>query len=61
MEQPVDVQCPFCGETFPTFIDVSAGGQSYTEDCQVCCKAIDMIITVSSKTGMPRVTTKRAY
>ncbi len=61
MEQPVDVQCPFCAEWFTTFIDLSAGGQSYTEDCQVCCRAIDMVITVNSKTGVPRVTTTRAY
>jgi transcription elongation factor Elf1 len=61
LEEPIEVQCPFCGEWFTTFVDVSAGAQSYTEDCQVCCRAIDMVVTVSPKTGAPRVTTRRAY
>lgn len=42
MEEPVTVQCPFCGESFVTFFDVSAGAQTYIEDCQVCCRPISM-------------------
>lgn len=34
------VRCPYCGERFESVIDVSAGGQQYTEDCQVCCRPI---------------------
>lgn len=45
MEDPVSVACPWCGETFVTFFDGSAGGQSYIEDCQVCCKPIEMTFT----------------
>ena len=32
------VQCPYCGESFDTVIDLSAGSTSYIEDCQVCCQ-----------------------
>lgn len=32
------VTCPFCGERIDIAIDLSAGGQEYTEDCQVCCQ-----------------------
>jgi transposase-like protein len=33
------VECPYCGESNEIEIDPSAGRrQSYTEDCQVCCR-----------------------
>lgn len=34
------VDCPYCGETFETTIDTSAGAQEYIEDCYVCCRPI---------------------
>jgi hypothetical protein len=46
MEDPITVQCPWCGESFVTFFDASAGGQSYIEDCQVCCRPIEMAFQV---------------
>ena len=46
MEDPVSVQCPWCGEAFVTFFDASVGGQSYIEDCQVCCRPIQMSFQV---------------
>lgn len=45
MEDPVTVQCPWCGESFVTFYDPSAGGEAYIEDCQVCCRPIEMRFT----------------
>jgi hypothetical protein len=42
MEEPVTIQCPWCGESFVTFFDGSVGGQTYIEDCQVCCRPIEM-------------------
>jgi hypothetical protein len=42
----VSVQCPYCGEPFETLVDVSAGGASYIEDCQVCCQPIEMRLEV---------------
>jgi hypothetical protein len=42
MEEPITVACPWCGESFVTFFDASAGGQDYIEDCQVCCRPILM-------------------
>lgn len=40
MENPVEALCPWCGEFFTTFFDVSQGACSYIEDCQVCCRPI---------------------
>ncbi|MDX5333403.1 MAG: CPXCG motif-containing cysteine-rich protein, partial [Gammaproteobacteria bacterium] len=36
--QPVTLDCPYCGEANHTVLDLSAGGQDYIEDCQVCCR-----------------------
>jgi Cysteine-rich CPXCG len=41
------VQCPYCGESFQTLLDVSAGSTSYVEDCQVCCRPIEFTLEVA--------------
>ncbi|WP_068830642.1 CPXCG motif-containing cysteine-rich protein [Pseudomonas sp. BMS12] len=33
-------QCPYCGERVEVLLDLSAGDQSYVEDCSVCCRPI---------------------
>jgi hypothetical protein len=38
--------CPYCGEVIELLVDESDRGQTYTEDCQVCCRPI--LISVSS-------------
>jgi hypothetical protein len=40
----VELQCPWCGEVIGTSVDVSAGARSYIEDCQVCCRAMEIHI-----------------
>lgn len=42
------IDCPYCGESFDTEVDCSAGGQQYVEDCSVCCQPI--LITTSCDT-----------
>ncbi|MGB8328308.1 MAG: CPXCG motif-containing cysteine-rich protein [Steroidobacteraceae bacterium] len=44
----VTVHCPYCGEGFAAAVDLSAGSQSYIEDCQVCCQPIEMRLTVAA-------------
>jgi hypothetical protein len=46
MEEPVEISCPWCGESMTTFVDVSASDQEYIEDCQVCCRP--MVLTVQT-------------
>jgi transcription elongation factor Elf1 len=43
-EQPVD--CPFCGEPISLVVDISAGSQAYVEDCQVCCRPMQVRVEV---------------
>lgn len=59
MEEPVNVQCPWCGETFVTFFDLSTGETNYIEDCQVCCRPIMLVYRITSK-GNVRVQALRS-
>ncbi len=34
--------CPHCGERISMLLDLSAGPQSYVEDCEVCCNPIEV-------------------
>ena len=45
--QPRTVQCPYCGESFETTIDLSSGATNYIEDCQVCCQPIEFTVEVA--------------
>ena len=42
------VTCPYCGESFETSVDCSAGDQSYIEDCYVCCQPIEFVLQPAS-------------
>jgi len=41
-----DITCPWCWETIGVELDLSAGGQRYVEDCQVCCQPIEIAFEV---------------
>jgi hypothetical protein len=49
------VQCPYCGESFETTLDLSSGSTSYIEDCQVCCQTIELTLQVEGTTARLRV------
>ena len=38
------VFCPYCGEEFTAFIDLSQGDHHTIEDCVVCCRPIEFLI-----------------
>jgi len=43
-------RCPHCGERISMLLDLSEdGAQSYIEDCEVCCKPIQ--VTYESAAG----------
>jgi predicted RNA-binding Zn-ribbon protein involved in translation (DUF1610 family) len=50
LESFVELSCPYCGEPVLVRTDVSAGAQSYVEDCQVCCQP--MLLSVSCGEGV---------
>ena len=41
-----DIECPYCGEMISLALDASAGSQRYIEDCHVCCKPIEVRVSV---------------
>jgi transcription elongation factor Elf1 len=38
--------CPYCGESISILIDLNFNNQFYTEDCEVCCRPIEINFTV---------------
>ncbi len=40
------IRCPYCGETIDLVIDDSVDQQQYVEDCHVCCRPINITVTV---------------
>ena len=46
MLELITIACPYCGETFSSQADLSAGSQQYVEDCAVCCRPIEVAIEV---------------
>ena len=54
------VQCPYCGEPFETLLDLSAGSASYIEDCQICCRPIEIAIDVADDGALTQVSARRS-
>jgi hypothetical protein len=49
--QETAIHCPYCGEKIEILVDCSAGSQEYIEDCQVCCRPINMKVAISESDG----------
>ncbi|MBH0058485.1 CPXCG motif-containing cysteine-rich protein [Pseudoalteromonas sp. SWXJZ94C] len=39
------IECPYCGEAIDVLIDTSDVDEQYIEDCQVCCKPINFLVS----------------
>ncbi len=48
------INCPYCGERIEVLLDREEEGESYIEDCSVCCCPITMLVTVDEQ-GNPSV------
>ena len=46
--QASDVSCPYCGELINVLVDPQEVDQQYIEDCQVCCKPIVFLVSLSA-------------
>jgi len=58
MLEALTIHCPYCGEGFETTVDLSAGSQSYIEDCAVCCRPIEIVLRVGEDGELLGVTTR---
>jgi hypothetical protein len=50
--ETVEITCPYCGESIEILVDCSVENQSYIEDCQVCCRPINLTVTIDAE-GVP--------
>jgi transcription elongation factor Elf1 len=41
-------RCPWCGERISMILDLSVEDQSYVEDCEVCCRPIQIHVEVET-------------
>jgi len=41
----VSVLCPYCGESNEITVERTGTAICYTEDCQICCRAMQIRIT----------------
>jgi hypothetical protein len=40
--------CPYCWQNISMILDLSVGEQSYIEDCEVCCRPINIRYTAKN-------------
>ena len=43
-QQEQQICCPYCGEMLIILVDPSVETQEYIEDCQVCCRPIELTV-----------------
>ncbi|MDH4274405.1 MAG: CPXCG motif-containing cysteine-rich protein [Gammaproteobacteria bacterium] len=48
---PYPIQCPYCGEIIDILLDGSVEQQAYIEDCQVCCRPIQLHVEIDHEGG----------
>jgi hypothetical protein len=59
LEQFVDVACPYCAELITVRVDLSAGAQTYIEDCQVCCQPISLSLSLTDEGQLRELSAER--
>jgi len=58
LQETAEIECPYCGERVCLMIDCSIDSQDYIEDCQVCCRPMNIHVTVN-EVGLPQVEVHR--
>jgi len=44
METSATVTCPFCGQRFQLVVDTTLPEQTFTTDCEICCRPFDVFV-----------------
>lgn len=58
MTETITIHCPYCGESYESVADLSAGSQQYIEDCAICCKPIEIGLQVGDDGELEGITTR---
>ncbi|MGE4244341.1 CPXCG motif-containing cysteine-rich protein [Ramlibacter sp.] len=51
--------CPYCGESITLLLDTSAQGQTYVEDCEVCCQPLEVAFAVDATGDVVQFSVRR--
>ena len=55
----VSILCPWCGERLETHVDLTEGPRTYIEDCQVCCRPMELSVEVEDNGALRAVKVQR--
>ena len=55
----VTINCPYCGERYETPVDLTAGSFSSIEDCQICCRPIELGVEVDDGGALAGLAVRR--
>lgn len=45
----VFIQCPYCWQNISVLVDSSVSEQSYIEDCEVCCRPMQISVSIAGE------------
>ena len=46
-QEEYSFNCPYCWQQITMLLDLSVDGQSFVEDCEVCCNPIEVSYSAS--------------
>jgi len=58
-EEFVAFACPYCGERLSTRVEVAQGERTYIEDCEVCCRPIELSVELAPGGALSGVRVQR--
>jgi hypothetical protein len=59
VESFVAIQCPWCGERLDVRVDLSAGEREYVDDCEVCCRPMELAVEVDERGALAALRVRR--
>jgi hypothetical protein len=58
-ESFLSIQCPWCGERLDVRVDVTAGEREYVDDCEVCCRPMELGVELDERGGLGALRVRR--
>lgn len=58
-ESFVSIACPWCGERLDVRVDVTAGDRDYVDDCEVCCRPMELTVETDEQGGLAALGVRR--
>jgi hypothetical protein len=55
----VSIRCPWCGERLETHVDLTEGAVTSIEDCQVCCRPMELSVELEDNGALKAVKVQR--